>query len=246
MTPTTLSRRTWMHQAACLGAGSFLTHPLQAAKAGQPILPPLNRFPRMVQEFYLGRVREQTGQSDAIRAALNSPEEARLYVETVRRHIRISFGPEPAKTPLNTRITGIIERPDYRIEKCLFESRPGFLVTANLYVPKHVRGPMPGVVATCGHSSNGKAEPAYQSFCQGLVRMGYVVLIYDPIGQGERLQYLTENLRSSVGVGVAEHLLAGISNSWFRSSSDPGGPGMASEHWMFCSREKRWIQSMLV
>ena len=209
MTPTTLSRRTWMHHAACLGAGSFLTHPLQAAKTGQPILPPLNRFPRMVQEFYLGRVREQTGQSDAIRAALNSPEEARLYVETVRRHIRTSFGPEPAKTPLNTRITGIIERPDYRIEKCLFESRPGFLVTANLYVPKHVRGPMPGVVATCGHSSNGKAEPAYQSFCQGLVRMGYVVLIYDPIGQGERLQYLTENLRSSVGVGVAEHLLAG-------------------------------------
>ena len=102
MTPTTLSRRTWMHQAACLGAGSFLTHPLQAAKAGQPILPPLNRFPRMVQEFYLGRVREQTGQSDAIRAALNSQEEARLYVETVRRHIRTSFGPEPAKTPLNT------------------------------------------------------------------------------------------------------------------------------------------------
>ena len=58
-------------------------------------------------------------------------------METVRRHIRTSFGPEPAKTPLNTRITGIIERPDYRIEKCLFESRPGFLVTANLYVPKH-------------------------------------------------------------------------------------------------------------
>ena len=85
-------------------------------------------------------------------------------METVRRHIRTSFGPEPAKTPLNTRITGIIERPDYRIEKCLFESRPGFLVTANLYVPKHVRGPMPGVVALVGIPAMAKAEPAYQSF----------------------------------------------------------------------------------
>ena len=158
----------------------FLTHPLQAAKAGQPILPPLNRFPRMVQEFYLGRVREQTGQSDAIRAALNSQEEARLYVETVRRHIRTSFGLEPAKTPLNTRITGIIERPDYRIEKCLFESRPGFLVTANLYVPKHVefdargRGHLWASIMAAGLPTN---------LLSGLVRMGYVVLIYDPIGQ---------------------------------------------------------------
>lgn len=29
---------------------------------------------------------------------------------------------------------------------------------------------MPGVVGTCGHSTNGKAEKAYQSFAQGLAR----------------------------------------------------------------------------
>jgi dienelactone hydrolase len=39
--------------------------------------------------------------------------------------------------------------------------------------------------------------------------MGYVVLIYDPLGQGERLQYVDDQLKAKFGVGVSEHLLAG-------------------------------------
>ncbi|MHC4332136.1 MAG: alpha/beta hydrolase family protein, partial [Planctomycetota bacterium] len=103
----------------------------------------------------------------------------------------------------------MIERDTYKVEKIIFESRPNFLVTANLYIPKGRTFPLPGVVGTCGHSSNGKASEFYQSFSQGLARQGYVVLIYDPIGQGERLQYPDEDLKSRVGVGVREHLYAG-------------------------------------
>jgi cephalosporin-C deacetylase-like acetyl esterase len=110
---------------------------------------------------------------------------------------------------LKPRITGVVERDQYRIEKVIFESRPNFLVTANLYVPKGRDFPLPGVVGTCGHSTNGKAAGVYQSFAQGLARQGYVVLIFDPIGQGERLQYVNESLESEVGVGVREHLLGG-------------------------------------
>jgi dienelactone hydrolase len=98
----------------------------------------------------------------------------------------------------------------YTIENVIFESRPGFLVTANLYIPKGRSFPLPGVVASCGHSDNGKAIDAYQSFCQGLVRQGYVVLIFDPIGQGERMQYLDGNLKPERGTGTAEHNYAGI------------------------------------
>jgi dienelactone hydrolase len=65
------------------------------------------------------------------------------------------------------------------------------------------------VVGTCGHSSNGKAAEPYQGFAQGLARLGYVVLIFDPISQGERLQYPDEQLRSPIGPGVREHLYAG-------------------------------------
>ena len=112
-------------------------------------------------------------------------------------------------TPLNPRITGAVERDAYRIEKVIFESRPNFLVTGNLYVPKGRDFPLPAVVGTCGHSNNGKAYTQYQSFAQGLARQGYVVLIFDPIGQGERLQYPNKKLQSRIGVGVREHLYGG-------------------------------------
>ena len=113
----------------------------------------------------------------------------------VREKIRRWFGPLPEKTPLKPRITGVVERDAYTIEKVIFESRPEFLVTANLYVPRAASSRLPGVVGTCGHSHNGKAAEAYQSFAQGLARMGYVVLIYDPLGQGERLQYREREAR---------------------------------------------------
>ena len=56
---------------------------------------------------------------------------------------------------------------------------------------------------------NGKAAEAYQGFAQGLARMGYVTLIYDPFGQGERLQYTDEQFKARHGTSVAEHLHAG-------------------------------------
>ena len=102
-----------------------------------------------------------------------------------------------------------MERDTYRIEKVIFESRPGFPVTANLYIPTGRSLPLPAVVGTCGHSASGKAQDAYQSFAQGLARLGFICLIFDPIGQGERLQYVKSDLTLRVGVGVAEHLYAG-------------------------------------
>ena len=180
-----------------------------AASSGNESLTPLNRFPRMVQEYFVGRLRQIEQQGDQRRAALKSRPDAEAYVREVQDKIQQCFGPWPEKTPLNPRVTGTVERDQYRIENILFESRPGLLVTANLYVPKGRDLPLPGVVGVCGHSSNGKAAEPYQSFAQGLARQGYVVLIIDPIGQGERLQYTNEQRKSRIGVGVREHLYAG-------------------------------------
>lgn len=171
-------------------------------------LPPLNRFPQMMQEYMVAKVRGIEREMNQRRAALQTKEDAEAYVADIRRRIQNCFGPWPEKTPLNARITGVVERDAYRIEKVIFESRPEFLVTANLYLPKG-RTPAPGVVGSCGHSLTGKGEPAYQSFAQGLARQGYVCLIFDPIGQGERLQYVTEELKPRRGIGVGEHLFAG-------------------------------------
>jgi len=172
-------------------------------------LQPLNRFPRMVHEYYVRRVRELSRQRLERFARIRSRADAEAYVREVREKIRACFGPLPERTPLNPRVTGTVERDAYRIEKVIFESRPGFLVTANLYIPKGRKFPLPAVVGTCGHSDNGKAAEFYQAFSQGLARLGYVVLIYDPIGQGERLQYLDENFKPRFRPGTAEHLHAG-------------------------------------
>lgn len=172
-------------------------------------LPPLNHFPRMVQEFFVGRLREIQKRADGRRAALRSKADAEEYVRDVRAKIQQCFGPWPEKTPLNPRVTGVVERDTYKIEKVIFDSRPDFPVTANLYIPKGATSPRPGVVGSCGHSANGKAAEPYQSFAQGLARLGYVCLIYDPIGQGERLQYADAELKPRRGSGVSEHLYAG-------------------------------------
>ncbi len=210
-----LSRRGLFHSVPFLSAGLTLgaQTPGIAAQtaqaAGKDGLKPLNRFPRMVQEYFVHRVRHLSHRRLERLAALQTRADAEAYVRSVRAKIRISFGPSPEKTPLNARVTGVVERDEYKIEKVIFESRPGFLVTANLYIPRGRRFPLPGVVGACGHSNNGKAASAYQSFSQGLARMGYVVLIYDPIGQGERLQYVDENWKPLRGIGVREHLYAG-------------------------------------
>jgi len=171
------------------------THVQAANPSSKDSFTPLNRFGRMVHEYFVEHVRAVERQANKHRAALRTRADAETYVRDVRRKIQRSFGPWPEKTPLRPRITGIIEHDTYKIEKLIFESRPEFLVTANLYIPKGREFPLPGVVGTCGHSANGKAAEAYQGFAQGLARQGYVVLLYDPIGQGERLQYPNENLR---------------------------------------------------
>src|SRR5699024_5383441 len=45
--------------------------------------------------------------------------------------------------------------------------------------------------------------------CQGLVKKGYVVFVIDPIGQGERYQYLNEKGELEIGAPTSEHNLCG-------------------------------------
>jgi dienelactone hydrolase len=218
--PAGISRRTILRTLSGGSAGVALARP-RAVQAGQaarapetsppvPPLVPLNRFPRMIQEFFVARENEVHRDRLKRLAALSTRADAEAYVEGVREKIREAFGPFPERTPLNPRVTKVIERDAYKIENVLFESRPGFLVSANLYVPKGRPFPLPGVVASCGHSANGKAIDAYQSFCQGLARLGYVVLIFDPIGQGERMQYVDAGWKPTRGTGTREHNYAGL------------------------------------
>lgn len=174
-----------------------------------PAFTPFQRFPRSVHEYFVKQAQTIEREADARRAALRTRADAERYVAEVREKVRSCFGPFPEKPPLNPRVTAIHSRDGYRVENVIFDSRPNFPVTANLYLPTSRKGPFPGVVATCGHSKNGKAAPPYQSFAQGLARQGYATLIFDPMGQGERLQHTTERFAARFGIGTTEHVYVG-------------------------------------
>lgn len=209
----TISRRKLLKLSGA-GAAGMISLPVSAEATSvqpgaQPPVESLNRFPRMVQEFFVEQVRSRERDSLKIKNAIRTRAQAENYIRGVRNRILECFGPFPAKTPLNARVTGRVERDGYLIEKIVFVSRPGFPVTANLYLPTMRGGPFPAVVGTCGHSDTGKVGDTYQAFVQGLVRQGYIAFIFDPIGQGERLQYPDAGLKSAIGAGVNEHLMAG-------------------------------------
>ena len=134
---------------------------------------------------------------------LKTPEQIERWKADRRKVIADALGPMPEKTPLRARGSGTEVRDGYRIEKVLFESRPGFHVSAALYLPA-TKGPYPGVLVPCGHSENGKAAETYQRASQLLARNGLAALCYDPIGQGERKQVLGPDGKGRLGP-TAEH-----------------------------------------
>jgi hypothetical protein len=90
---------------------------------------------------------------------------------------------------LNAKVTGILQRDGYSIEKIIYESIPGYYVTAALYIPDGVKEKAPAVFYACGHSVEGFRVDIYQHVCINLVKKGFVVFTIDPMGQGERFEY---------------------------------------------------------
>ena len=119
-------------------------------------------------------------------------------VAELREHILVSNGlaPMPEKTPLNAHIFGRIEREDYTVEKVYFEAYPGFFTTGNLYRPKGVKGPFPGIVSPHGHWGRGRLEDSEAGSvpgrCINFAKQGYVIFSYDMVGRcdsGEQIDH---------------------------------------------------------
>jgi dienelactone hydrolase len=119
----------------------------------------------------------------------NTLQEFEGYRKQAVLQLRRSLGlePWPERNPLDARVVGTVDHDDFKIEKVIFESQPGFLVDALLYIPKMARFPVPGILSPIGHyGDNDFFIWSEQGRCAGLAQKGYVVLTYDPIGQGER------------------------------------------------------------
>jgi dienelactone hydrolase len=121
-------------------------------------------------------------------------EEWLVRAKYLRRQILMSAGlwPPPEKTPLNTQISGKIEKKEYSIEKVYFESYPGFYVTGNLYRPVGKKGPFPGILMPHGHWEYGRLENSELCTIPGrginLALQGYVAFAYDMVGYNDSRQ----------------------------------------------------------
>jgi dienelactone hydrolase len=95
--------------------------------------------------------------------------------------------PAPPKD-LRIRVTKTLPGEGFRIENLVFQSRPGLFVTANLYVPEPRRDSMPGVLI-CHSHHNPKTQGELQDMGMTWARLGYLVLVMDQLGHGERRQH---------------------------------------------------------
>lgn len=145
----------------------------------------------------------------AVWSQLTSPAALAARQAYVRDAITEMIGPWPARCELAPRVTRRLSRDDCDLELLLFDARPGWPVSATLWLPKHLDGPAPAVLFTCGHADNGRFDANYQRVQRALVRQGFVVLAYDPLGQGERHHYLDARGRPRLGGCVHEHVMVG-------------------------------------
>jgi dienelactone hydrolase len=125
--------------------------------------------------------------------------------QTVREELLRDMGGLPDyHGPLNSKITGQIHTASYSIEKVIYESLPGFYVTADIYRPNEP-GRYPAVLLQAGHTQEGKVEN--QRIAANLAMKGFIALCFDPIGQGERVQTFSRQLDGALaGWSVPEHI----------------------------------------
>jgi len=152
---------------------------------------------------------KQLQERKATMAALNTESDYLARQAFVKEKLRELIGPFPEKSPLNAHVTGVIKKEDYTVEKVIYESVPGYYVTAALFLPKKRKGKAPAVIYASGHTANGFRSETYQHICINLVKKGFVVLAFDPVGQGERLQYYNEKEGKSRFGPTTEHSYPG-------------------------------------
>jgi hypothetical protein len=174
------------------------------------VLPPQPEGPR-VTPYLAYQVAMAWRQDEARRhafEAIRTEADLRRVQGQLRTRLLDAIGGLPeTRSPLHATVTGRIQMAGYHIEKVTFESLPGIVVTALVYVPAG-GGRHPAVLVPCGHSANGKVH--YREICQRLVARGYVVICWDPIGQGERSQFWDAAAgRSRYNLICGEHAVLG-------------------------------------
>ena len=87
------------------------------------------------------------------------------------------------RTPLNVKVTGVVQKEGYRIETLYFESLPGLYVRGNLYIPDNIKDRRPAILYASGHAID--QEGSYQGHPMKFAQLGFVCLLTETIQFGE-------------------------------------------------------------
>ena len=132
------------------------------------------------------RIQEANQRETAGWRAVKTRADWEKYRDARLVKLRESLGQYP-EGPKELKVLATAEREGdgFRIENLVFESRPGLVATANLYVPAPVRDKMPGIIIIPSHH-NPKSEGELQDMGMTWARLGCLVLVMDSLGHGER------------------------------------------------------------
>jgi len=151
-------------------------------------------------------------QRDKEVAAIKDLQAWQAHQEYIRETLLRIVGPFPEKTPLNAKILRTIQKENYRVEHIVFESQPRFYVTSSLFIPSGLKKNQkaPTIIYCSGHSAEGYRSDVYQHVMINLVKKGFVVFAFDPVGQGERLEYFDPATgKSTMGGPTTQHSYPG-------------------------------------
>jgi len=143
---------------------------------------------------------------DKVIAGLKTKEGWTDRQKNAREVLMKIVGPFPEKTPLNAKITGVIKKEGYRIERVIYESMPAFYVTGCLFIPDGKKGKKPAILFVSGHAQEAFRYNEYQIMILNLVKKGFIVFAIDPVSQGERVQLFDPDKKASaIGPTTREH-----------------------------------------
>ncbi|OAI47225.1 hypothetical protein AYO44_09910 [Planctomycetaceae bacterium SCGC AG-212-F19] len=143
-------------------------------------------LPKMLSADARAHVRVANQRETAAWRQLKTKADWEKFKEPRIAALRASLGqPIDAPKDLKVLVTRTLDGDGYKIENLVFESRPGVVVTANLYLPKEPGKAMPGFVI-CPSHHNPKTQGELQDMGMTWARQGALVIVLDSLGHGER------------------------------------------------------------
>src|SRR6185295_11041520 len=194
----------WALLLLCLLPGCSTTLP---ASDSLRLPPPGKNRGDEVLDLLEARAREVLASIDHPKSRADWEKDAPRLRKQLLASLGLARLPKPQ--PTNLRSAGTIHRDGYRIEKLIYETLPGVEVPAHLYRPAAITGKCPAILFVPGHWwADSKTKTDFQAFCITMVRRGFVVLTYDPFGQGERGISQRDHRRTELlAVGVAQQAI---------------------------------------